>query len=553
MTGPARPAVVAMLLAGLAAPVHARDVLDLQASRQATQVAIPGGSARLVDLAPAIGAWYLLTVATATGPAASWHLENRRPRAQSLALDAARAALVVHADDAADCVVELAHARALRAARESRRPFAPLCDGRIAVRNATPGRRTALEATTQFLRDHVWGGERFVGFVKHAFYEDAFALHAGAPGTPIAREGPPTQDAPPAPLLTEAARTRALVPDGLALDIGPARRGLRPGAWWPVSGRPGVFLSALTPASLAAGDGWHADPVEADALDYFVAFDLERFELGFALGTDHPRLGWSQRAPQAMRDAASPGPDGIDSAAPLVRTGIVDPASAGRLVATFAGGFKREHGAFRYGRLATVNHASHYGFVEQGVVFSTLQPGLSTLYATADGRIDLRTWPGAAAPAASTLRFARQNGVPLVESDGLGRGRLGALVGQWGAGNWSGSVDEQQRTLRSGACIVEDGRHRFLVYGWFSTATPETMARAFLALGCRDAMHLDMNALEHTYLALYVPEHGRLGVQHLAEGMAVLDGSVGGALAPRFVGAADDRDFFYVLEKARAR
>ena len=196
MTGPPRPAVVAMLLAGLAAPVHPRDVLDLQASRQATQVGIPGGSARLVDLAPAIGAWYLLTVAAGAGPAASWHLENRRPRAQSLTLDAARAALVVHADDAADCLVELSHARELRAARESRRPFAPLCDGRIAVRNATPGRRTALEATTQFLRDHVWGGERFVGFVKHAFYEDAFALHAGPSGTPVAQEAPATPDAP---------------------------------------------------------------------------------------------------------------------------------------------------------------------------------------------------------------------------------------------------------------------------------------------------------------------------------------------------------------------
>jgi hypothetical protein len=184
------------------------------------------------------------------------------------------------------------------------------------------------------------------------------------------------------------------------------------------------------------------------------------------------------------------------------------------------------------------------------VVFSRLQPGLSTLYATADGRVDLRTWPAAGAPAPQGLRFARQNGVPLVESDAAGRPRLGALVGQWGAGNWSGSADEQERTLRAGACLVEDGRRRFLVYGWFSTATPATMARAFLALGCRDAMHLDMNALEHTYLALYVRENGRLGVEHLAEGMAVLDGEVGGTLAPRFVGAPDDRDFFYVLEKA---
>jgi len=124
------------------------------------------------------------------------------------------------------------------------------------------------------------------------------------------------------------------------------------------------------------------------------------------------------------------------------------------------------------------------------------------------------------------------------------------LVRQWGAGNWSGSADEQERTLRAGACLLEDGGRRFLVYGWFSTATPLTMARAFLALGCRDAMHLDMNALEHTYLALYVREGGRVGVEHLVEGMAVLDRSDGKTLAPRFLGVPDDRDFFYVVDRA---
>ena len=47
-------------------------------------------------------------------------------------------------------------------------------------------------------------------------------------------------------------------------------------------------------------------------------------------------------------------------------------------VAAFVGGFKRSHGAFRYGPLALVNHGSHYGFMQQGVVFSKLQPGLAT-------------------------------------------------------------------------------------------------------------------------------------------------------------------------------
>ena len=42
-------------------------------------------------------------------------------------------------------------------------------------------------------------------------------------------------------------------------------------------------------------------------------------------------------------------------------------------------------------------------------------------------------------------------------------------------------------------------------------------------------------------------------MQHLVDGMAVLDQDIGGVLAPRFLGFPDDRDFFYVLEKAPVR
>jgi hypothetical protein len=229
---------------------------------------------------------------------------------------------------------------------------------------------------------------------------------------------------------------------------------------------------------------------------------------------------------------------------------MVDPALLGAIAATFAGGFKREHGAFRYGTLSQVNHGSHYGFIEQGTIFSTLQPGLSTLYVQTDGAVGLKTWTPQDNRLLPTLRFARQNGVPLIEYDPTsGRSQTGTLVPQWGAGNWSGSEDKQLRTLRAGICLQQRNGRRFLIYGYFSTATPSAMVKVFEAYGCRYAMHLDMNALEHTYLALYAHRDGELQVQHLIDGMAVIDRKGGSELAPRFLGFPDDRDFFYLVRR----
>ena len=79
------------------------------------------------------------------------------------------------------------------------------------------------------------------------------------------------------------------------------------------------------------------------------------------------------------------------------------------------------------------------------------------------------------------------------------------------------------------------------------------MARVFQAYGCRYAMQLDMNALEHTYLAVYQREGSRLLVQHLIQGMSVLDKSEGGNYVPRFLGYADNRDFFYVMKRESSK
>jgi hypothetical protein len=62
-------------------------------------------------------------------------------------------------------------------------------------------------------------------------------------------------------------------------------------------------------------------------------------------------------------------------------------------------------------------------------------------------------------------------------------------------------------------------------------------------------MHLDMNALEHTYLAVYVQRENTRAVEHLVSGMEEVDRTVRGELAPRFLSYPDDRDFFYLTRK----
>jgi len=143
------------------------------------------------------------------------------------------------------------------------------------------------------------------------------------------------------------------------------------------------------------------------------------------------------------------------------------------------------------------------------------------------------------------IRFVRQNGAPLIEA-----GAPHPFVRDWLLGNWSGSAQGALRALRSGLCLQVDGQKRHLIYAYFTTATPSAMARVFQAYHCQTAMHLDMNAPELTYAALYGPVVGGVGVraEHLNRAMAGADPNPRqGQL--KFATATDNRDFFAVLRR----
>jgi hypothetical protein len=549
-------------------------IIELQQFRQTETATIEGpdsksGRATLVNLNPLINVWYLLRLSWQDGsPGLFYHLQNSHPHKQRLSLSQGglRGVPIVKTSSGSTCELWSSSAKpSLAEARASHAPYAPLCDGSIYLRNPTEGRSTAREAVADFLRKHVWGGEKIVVFVRDTFFKDRWReeakVVAGSERVPAVPEkaGPPG----PLPALLNPAFTGRLIATGdLGIDIEtPSRGAVAFGEWYPAGGNAGVFVSVMQPAAVAAEILQSyprvvhpLDSVERSALVYLVAFDLSHFDLAFVLGTEHPGVGWSPRVLPEVRDRRLPGPDGIGTIAPLVATGMISPADAPRTVATFAGGYKREHGAFKYGKLARINHGSHYGFIEEGVVFSKLQPGLSTVFALNDGSIRLKTWAEADNGLLAQIRYARQNGVPIIEYDeSASRSFPGPLVGEWGPGNWSGSEAGKLRTLRAGVALQEANGKRFLVYGYFSTATPSAMARVFQAYRCRYAMHLDMNALEHTYLALYKREGGHLLVQHLIQGMSELDKTVDGRYIPRFIGYPDNRDFFYLIRPEERR
>ena len=122
-------------------------------------------------------------------------------------------------------------------------------------------------------------------------------------------------------------------------------------------------------------------------------------------------------------------------------------------------------------------------------------------------------------------------------------------MNKWGPGNWSGSEDMKLRTIRGGLALQWNERKRFLIYSVFSDATPSAMARVFQAYRCRYGMHLDMNALEHTYLALYRRVGSQLSVDYLITGMSEVDKTDSGGEVPRFLGYPDNRDFFFVMRR----
>lgn len=547
-----------------------KTIVELQQFRTTSAINIQNiagkrGIATLINLNPHINTWFLLNLQWAGDDGIeSYHLENHDPAHQQVLLTPQYpyGLVLSTAEKKTSCDFWSGSSRsALRTIKTSGDVYVPLCGKQLFMRRKTKGHKTSKEWATDFLRNYVPGGEEITAFVREQFYQDAFlntsqVLAAETPGI-MSTDRSTSPGVPPEPLINPDYTEQYLAPDRLGIQVDSEVEGqMLVGRWYRVQDVPGVFVSVIQPKLVAEeviqrqkGQVNSLDGIEASALVYLVAFDLAQFEVGFAMGTVHPRVDWSDRALGSVRNNALPGPDGIGNVEPLVKTGMVNPIHARRVVAVCSGGFKRYHSAFKYGDFAVSNRGSHYGVLENGVVMSKLIPGLATAIVFDDGTVEVKTWSEQDNAQLYRVYHARQNGVPIIDYDAAtGRSKPGAFVKSFANGNWSGSSEGDLRTLRASLGLLEHEGSRFLVYGYFSTATPSAMARVFGAYHCKYAMLLDMNALVHTYMAVYRMQANQFEVQHLIKEMNQLDVK-DNQVIPRFVGYADNRDFFYLLRK----
>ena len=215
------------------------------------------------------------------------------------------------------------------------------------------------------------------------------------------------------------------------------------GVWTPYlydpSGNAVAFRTFLQP-----------DPQRPYVVVALVAFDLSQTRLHYVLGSIEP---YNPDSPK--RSGKIPEGD----------------RAAGRLLATFNGGFKATHG--------------HFGAMSDGITALPARDGLGTLAIYPDGSVRIGEWGSEIDPNGDYLAW-RQNG-PLVIHDGA----INPLIYNNDPKDWGYTVDDVSPTLRSGIAISADGSTLYYIAG--PHMTMQALAESMLAAGASNGMQLDIN------------------------------------------------------------
>jgi len=137
------------------------------------------------------------------------------------------------------------------------------------------------------------------------------------------------------------------------------------------------------------------------------------------------------------------------------------------LIASFNGGFRWEH--------------TDGGYMAEGKIVRPLKKGLATLAISPDGQVAIGVY-GRDITNDGSWRAMRQNLPPVVL-----KGKN--VVRDAGSVNWGEDFHDKVFTIRSGACIREDGK---LMHVSVGDADIHLLADTLVYVGCETAMQLDI-------------------------------------------------------------
>ncbi len=224
-----------------------------------------------------------------------------------------------------------------------------------------------------------------------------------------------------------------------------------------------------------------------------VAMDMRQLQLGMQAGFEDPK--------------PLTGPPG-DGRLPR------DPATQSRVVATFNGAFKTEHG--KYGMM-----------VDHRVLLPPIK-GAATVVVTNAGNTGLGSWPQTENIPSNLVSF-RQNLDPLVEDGKVNP--TGRYIWGWQLAGTS------VMTQRTALCVTPSG---YLYYAWAKAIDGPTLGKALQQAGCSYGIHLDMNPAHSGFVFTDLRAHHERDykLKKLDPGMVIP--------ATKFV-RWSPKDFFYMM------
>lgn len=322
----------------------------------------------------------------------------------------------------------------------------------------------------------------------------------------------PTMSPTPTPTTAVVAvpdETTAVSPTMTPLPIPPTATPLPPTAtptpWQPVSIQPlgsldgeGIWSPYITLPGREQVIAYRAF-LQPDAARPFtvvavVAFDMTAVQLNYVLGSEEPAL-----------------PGGVHGNGRIPNY----QQTPAKLLAAFNGGFMATHG--------------EYGAMADGIMPLPAKDGLATVAIGNDGRVHIGKW-GAGIDPAGDWQAWRQNAYLVVEN--------GVMTPETEADSlyyWSGSIDNEVVTWRSGLGLSADGRTLYYFAG--PSLNMPSLGRAMLAVGVEQGMLLDINPYWVHFSAMYALEEGTLASEPLLAKME--------HHTDRFL-KQYTRDFFYI-------